>query len=227
VVTAADLLAILERRELELRQRFEAIHEKMTDTRNLLSRVDFNDTAEEAGDPGSNGAANSRDASSPTESAIDRSLARRRLRVAGALQNVAQSADETLGVADAFDEIHDQLTNNRVDNPDLKARLREQIALPLRRIGEIRMPELSAQVQLIEKKVEDAQTGPAARDQAVAEADRVLVAMQQVLERMLELETYNEVLGQLREIMNEQEDIRRKTQERQRNRLRGIFEDEK
>ncbi len=39
VVTPADLLALLERRELALRQRFEAIYEKLTDTRNLLTRV--------------------------------------------------------------------------------------------------------------------------------------------------------------------------------------------
>ena len=36
VVTVPQLLALLERRELELRQRFEAVFAKMTDTRNLL-----------------------------------------------------------------------------------------------------------------------------------------------------------------------------------------------
>ena len=232
VVTASDLLAILERRELEMRQRFEAIYEKMTDTRNLLSRVDFNNSAGDAGEP----ADSSRPAEEiaaggnsvpPAEAVADQALARRRLRVAGAIQNISQSADETLGVAEAFDEIHDQLTNNRIDNPDLKTRLREQIALPLRQIGEIRMPELTAQVQLIEEKIEDVVTGPTALNAAVAQADRVLIEMQQVLERMLELETYNEVLGQLREIMKEQEELRRRTQERQRDRLRGIFDDEK
>ena len=50
VVTAADLLALLERRELALRQRFEAIYEKLTDTRNLLNRVETNDTNAESVD---------------------------------------------------------------------------------------------------------------------------------------------------------------------------------
>jgi hypothetical protein len=227
VVTAADLLALLERRELELRQRFEAIFEKMTDTRNLLSRVEFSDSAEESGaTPGIDADALPVAGDAPTsdESALERARARPRLRVAGALQNIAQSADETLGVAEAFDEIHDQLTNNRIENRDVKTRLREYIALPLRQIAEKRMPELTAQVQLTEEKIDDNVAGPAALDLAVASADRVLVEMQQVLERMLELETYNEVLGQLRDILNDQEDLRRKTQERQRERLRGIFD---
>ena len=55
VVTVPQLLALLERRELELRQRFEAVHAKMTDTRNLLSRIDFAETAEST-DASSDGA---------------------------------------------------------------------------------------------------------------------------------------------------------------------------
>ena len=45
MVTVPQLLALLERRELELRQRFEAVYAKMTDTRNLLGRVDFAEPA--------------------------------------------------------------------------------------------------------------------------------------------------------------------------------------
>lgn len=243
VVTMAELLALLERRELELRQRYEAIYEKVTDTRNLLSRIDFNNAASGDGGASQNGVDGKQDpapqvatdqdgslgetAPQGADSEAQRALARRRLRVAGALQNITQSADEILGVAEAFDEIHEQLTNNRIDNSDLKARLREQIAEPLRHIVEIRMPQLTAQVQLIEANVENAAAGPAAVEGAVALADAILVEMHQVLERMLELETYNEVVGQLRDIINDQEEINRRTKERQRERLRGIFEDDK
>jgi len=152
-------------------------------------------------------------------------LVRRRLRVAGALQNVTQSADEILGVAEAFDDIHNQLTNNRIDNPDLKNRIQGEIATPLRRVGEIRMPELAAQVQLIQTHIEDAQAGAADTAKAVAQADAILVDLRHVLERMLELETYNEVISQLRGIINDQEEINRRTKEQQRERLRGMFQE--
>ena len=127
-MTAADLLALLERRELALRQRFEAIYEKLTDTRNLLSRVESDDTnAEPAETPPADANAKkagaAEQAADTPAAAARRMLSRRRLRVAGSLQNVIQSADEIKGVAEAFDDLGEELTNNRIDNPDLKSRL--------------------------------------------------------------------------------------------------------
>jgi hypothetical protein len=50
--------------------------------------------------------------------------------------------------------------------------------------------------------------------------------MKQVLDRMLELETYNEVVGLLRGIISDQDEISRQTKEQQKERLRNLFEDE-
>jgi hypothetical protein len=218
VVSPADLLALLERRELSLRQRYEAIYEKMTDTRNLLARVDFDQG--EATEDGSE-AETETDADTP-----ERQLARRRLRVAGSLQNVIQSADEVGGVAEAFDDLGEELTNNRIDNPDLQSRLREQIALPLHRIAEERMPQLAAQVKLVETNVADAAKGPAELTRSLARADEVLVEMKQVLDRMLELETYNEVVTLLRDIISDQEDVSRQTKEQRKKQVQSLIEDE-
>jgi hypothetical protein len=221
VVTASELLAQLERRELALRQRYEAIYEKMTDTRNLLNRVEFAPGKGETAPPlpsQSNSAG-----ASPSRSAEDqRSLARRRLRVAGSLQNVVQSADEISGVGEAFDDLVDQLNNNRIDNPDLKSRLREQIAQPLHRIGEQRMPQLAARIKSVEKHVNDPAAAEPNLDKAIALADEILVEMRKVLDRMLELETYNEVVALLRDIIEDQDEISRRTKERQRERLESL-----
>lgn len=206
VVTAAQLLAILERRELELRQRFEAVYAKMTDTRNLLSRVDF------AADAG--------------ESDAERALGRRRLRVAGALQNVTQSTHEVLGLAEAFDDMYEQLINNRIDNVDLKTRLREQIGTPLRRLGERSMRELEGQLEVANERIADPESGPAALADSLRLADRVLVEMQQILDRMLELESYNEVVGLLRGIIEDQGKLNERTKEQQTERIKDLFEDE-
>jgi len=224
VVTASDLLALLERRELALRQRYEAIYEKMIDTRDLLGRVEFDETDDQA-DSASRAARN--DSNPPRQvglTAAERALARRRLRVAGSLQNVVQSAEETAGVAEGFDDLGEQLINNRVDNPDLQSRLREQIAQPLHRIADERMPQLAAQLKLVEQHVADPSTGGLELANAEALADEILVEMRQVLDRMLELETYNEVVALLRDIITDQGDIHRRTKERQKERLRDLFE---
>ncbi len=228
VVTVADLLALLERRELGLRQRFEAIYEKLTDTRNLLNRVESNDTAD-AAEPSAAGATakpEEREAakSEITAETAQRMLSRRRLRVAGSLQNVVQSADEVKGVAEAFDDLGAELTNNRIDNPDLKSRLGEQIAQPLHLIAEQRMPQLAAQLKLVEERLEDpAATAPELK-KAIAQADAILVSMRQVLNKMLELETYNEVVALLRGIITDQDEINRRTKERQKEKLKGLFD---
>ncbi len=214
VVTVAQLLALLERRELELRQRFEAAFAKMTDTRHLLSRVNF-DTTEEA-------PATDSDSDTPVDVA-ERAFTRRRLRVAGALQNVTQSAHEVLGLATGFDDIHNQLENNRVDNLELKSRVREQIAQPLRLLGEKSMPPLERQLQLVSDRIADPQTGTAALADATRLADAVLVEMQLILDRMLELESYNEVVALLRGIIEDQESIHERTKRQQAERLEELF----
>lgn len=223
VVTAADLLALLERRELALRQHYEAIFEKMTDTRNLLGRIEFES---EAVDSAADDDAEAETASESPVAAPNRDLARRRLRIAGSQQNVLQSADEVAGVAEAFDDLGLELTNNRIDNPDLKSRLREQIALPLHRIAGERLPALTAQLKLVEQNITDPAAGAAELVRTVALADEILIEMRAVLDRMLELETYNEVVSLLRDIIRDQDEINRQTKERQKERLRSLFEDE-
>ncbi|MCI0332583.1 MAG: AtpZ/AtpI family protein [Planctomycetes bacterium] len=223
VVTVPQLLALMERRELALRQRYEVIFEKMTDTRNLLNRVEFEPVGAAGSAAGDERASN--DTGEPPVSTPERALARRRLRVAGSLQNVVQSADEVAGVAEAFDDLGEQLTNNRIDNPDLKSRLREQIAQPLHRIGEQRMPQLAAQLKLVEEHIADPAAGATELARSIALADEILVEMRQVLDRMLELETYNEVVALLRNIITDQDEINRQTKERQKERLRNLFEE--
>ena len=218
VVTVAQLLALMERRELELRQRFESVVAKMTDTRNLLGRVDFNITETASAED------SSADATATPESPAERALARRRLRVVGALQNVTQSAHEVLGLAEAFDDIHDQLQNNRVDNPDLMTRVSEHIAQPLHQLGEHSISQLESQLQLVNERVADATAGPPALADSRRMADQVLVEMQQVLDHMLELESYNEVVGLLRDIIDDQKTLNDRTKQQQNDRLQDLLD---
>ncbi len=230
VVTPADLLALMERRELSLRQRFESIYEKLTDTRNLLSRVGSDEQTTSATEPNSGAAEKKSDSGDDTGSAsavtsTERTLSRTRLRVAGSLQNVVQSADEVTGVAESFDDMGQELTNNRIDNPDLKNRLGEQIAKPLHKIALQRMPQLAAQLKLVEGHIEDPAAMSPELKKAIAQSDEILVEMKQVLNRMLELENYNEVVALLRDIISDQEQINHRTKEQQKERLRSLFQD--
>jgi hypothetical protein len=232
IVTVAQLLALIERRELALRERYELIYQRVTDTRNLLARVELaepaegereNESAELSGN--SEATADEKGGQTQTPGVVPaRAVARRRLRVARAIQDIAQSGEEIVGVAEAFDDLHDQLTNNRIENPDLKSRLREQIAQPLHRIGELRMPQLRARIELVEKNILEPVAASSDLIKSLGLADEVLVEMRQVLDRMRELETYNELVAQLRGIISDQDEINRRTKETQKIRLQGLLD---
>ena len=121
---------MLEKRELGLRQRFEAIHEKMIGVRELLDRIDL------AARPPARTIAQipartTDEAAEEPERRRERDLAR----LGGARQSATQLAFETTGVAGGFDEIVAELINNRVDTEEFKERLEQGISEPLKEIG--------------------------------------------------------------------------------------------
>ncbi len=216
VVTPSALRAILEKRELGLRQRFEAIYEKMLAIRDLLDRIGAHKTPLPTVDESEG---------ETSEEEIARNRQRNRLRVASLLQNVTQSAYETLGVADGFENIVAELMNNRVDTEELKKRLQQEIAEPLEEIGRDKMPELERRLQSVQTAMSESALARPAMLAARQQGDEVLEAMKGVLDRMLELESYNELVELLRGIAAEQLQLNEETKRQQRARLRGLLDE--
>lgn len=211
VVTDSELRALLEKRELGLRQRFEAIYEKMASTRELLGRIEL-EPKSETGEP-----------LAAEEIAALRE--RDKLRVSGILQNTTQLSFETFGIAEGFDDIVAELVNNRIDTEELTERLSRGIAEPLKAVAGDLMPELEKRVQRLPEALDDPTGRAAVFSEAVIQADLVLEAMQQVLNRMLELESYNELVELLREIVEDQKKLNNETEIRRREKLRSLLDD--
>jgi hypothetical protein len=210
VVTPEQLHAMLEGREMMLRQRFEIIYNELIDTRDLMARITFEPTGEEAAvSPGT----------PLTQEERDAEATRRKLRVVRAEQNVERGAFETTGVADSFDEIREEMINNRIDNEQVLRRLKDEIADPLRLIGGVSLQALEARLVQLREIVNDDELGPTAVKETITQTDEVLLEMKQVLDRMLELESYNEVVELLRAILDEQRRLNEQTQERRIERL--------
>jgi len=217
VVTPEQLHTMLQARELMLRQRFERIIQEVTETGDSLRRMQFGASAPDDTD---DEASEEQEALSP-----QRVLARRTLRVQRATQNGRKNAHETLGVAEAFLGIRDELINNRIDTAELCARLQRGIAEPLERIGDAMFPELERRLDRLEATLADDRAGARDRDLAVAQVDAVLDAMQAVLDRMLEMEDFNKAVELLREIIHAQERLGDRTRTRHKERLRELLED--
>lgn len=208
IVTESELRALLEKRELTLRQQFEVIYEKMVGTRELLDRIELTPPADEPAD--GKARRQQRDAS----------------RIGGCQQNATQLSFETLGVAEGFEDIVAELKNNRVDTEELTTRLEQGISEPLRQIGGELLPAFEAQLQDLHESFATAEDLPVHLGKAKGEGDEVVQAMKQVLDRMLELESYNELVELLRGIVAEQKQLRDQTLEQRRAKLRSILDDE-
>jgi hypothetical protein len=131
----------------------------------------------------------------------------------------ARAAGETAEIAGEFRGIHRELVNNALATPDVEARLLGQIAEPLTAIV---TEELATAISRCRKAGEvDAVGG---RQAMAAALDAAVAKLRAVLDRMLELESMNEVIERLRGVIRVQEQIRDDTLERQRRRGREALE---
>jgi hypothetical protein len=251
VVTPEQLRSMLEARELQLRRRFETLLEELTETRDTLARIELSaptavepapdKPAEPAaaeskpatekpitakpGDEPEDAAAADKPAVKAKERTPEQALAVRRVQAERVLQNTERSAHETLGVATAFDDIRAELINNRVDTEELKTRLKDGISDPLRRIGLEMFPELEKRLKKLQTLLGDPASGTTAQGESLRQADAILVEMRQVLDKMLELETFNEVLDLLRGIISSQDKVNTLTKEKQKQKVRNLLEE--
>jgi len=245
VVTPDQLRAMLESRELVLRQRFEAIIQEVTETRDLLLRIDFGTPSapeksgektvessgtgvppvagEEKGKKTDDGA---EPGDQPVQSSPEQQSAARTLRVQRALSNSSKNAHETQSVADGFDDIRLQLMNNRIDTEELIRRLEEGIAKPLHGVAQEMFPRLQTHLERLQESLGDEKLGPGRRDLARGQADAILLEMRKVLDRMIALEDFNEAVDLLRTIIKLQEQLDEQTKQRHKEKIRELLEDQ-
>ena len=131
------------------------------------------------------------------------------------LANSERGASEIASLAVAFDDIREEMVNNRVETPELEYRLKDQIADPLRHIAETSFPELDRRLKKLQAVLADPKLSQTRHAEAVQQVDAILVEMRLVMNKMLELESFNEIVEHLREIIKAQRDLDIKTQHRQ------------
>jgi hypothetical protein len=221
VVTPEELLAQLEVREIGLRRRFELIIDEMTQMRDSLLRIKASLS------PGAASGTEPEDLrrdeeleSGPLTPAqkAQRAAELRQLRVQRAGQQSQKSVAEVQGVAAGFLAIREELINNRVDTEDRKNRLKEQIADPLNKTCAEQFPRLDERLAALEVKLRQTGSGSdtdagADADQAVDQANVVLGELEAVLSKMQDLETYNELLDIVRELLKDQGRLLEQTQQ--------------
>lgn len=222
VVAPEKLRAMLESREIVLRQRFETIVEDVEGIRETLSTLTFDDEPDqpenrpvEAAEPGE----------SERPDTAERRRGVRLLRIQRARQNGQKDGQEIAGVADAFSDIRKELVNNRIYTEELRIRIEQDIVEPLTRLVLDDLVQLDEELARLETTHDDRRRSPGLRDAAIVRTDAILKTMRAVLARMVELEDFNEAVQLLRSIIEEQEQIRDAVRERRKAKLRQLLED--
>lgn len=222
VVTPEDLLASLERRELALRTRLE---QTISETQALRDALDLlrREGWQAAGGSRTSGVAvrllqNDENAANAAD-AVDRSDQLLRLRIQQAALQANKTSQELSGIAANVDDILLEMINNRVDSVDRSERIAQGVRDPLMRIVDDPLDQLQNEIDGLLTFVDDPSRGPAATAGAVQTAEEVLLQLAAVLESMLDLESYNEILDLVRGLIDNQEELIEATEEEQTRKL--------
>ncbi|MCS7304925.1 MAG: hypothetical protein NZ602_07440 [Thermoguttaceae bacterium] len=138
---------------------------------------------------------------------------------------IIKDRNDLLDLAEAFEQILEEMINNRIDSERMRRRLKEGIADPLRQVADELMPRVEQHLYNLQKNLDQPEEGPRYRFLAVQQLDAILVQLQEILRQMIELETFNEVLATLRTIIEQQEKLHQETQQYHKERLRKLLQE--
>ncbi len=137
---------------------------------------------------------------------------------AGRLGEAASRAVGEVGeIATAFRGIRNEFAANGLLTAELESRLVGQVAEPLAAVTASGLGGLADACR-------SAGAGETDRPALAARADAAMTALKAILARLLELESFNEVVEKLRSLIRTQEQIRADTLEQQRKRAREALE---
>jgi hypothetical protein len=189
VVTDAAMRRLLEAREIMLGKQFKTLIDKVTRDRDSLVAI---------------GAKEEKSAQKPADDG-ETTIPRDQIVADQARSHTKENRAETLAVADGFAKVVEEIINNRIESSETwHTQLSEEVATPLRNIGENLFPQYEAkltELQLAVARKNDPAGLEAARAAASKSADEIIVAMNVVLKKMRELESFKEAVDLLRSII--------------------------
>lgn len=224
IVSNDELLALIASREINLRHRFEQI---LSELQNARKDVQLHRTRHEEviklrkGDDGGLTAEERRKRLATAEEQVNTAAAR-------VLSIVAKNANETVSVEQAFRDIREELENNAV--PDVRRlldRLDNGIISPLHSVNTIDYNNTEGALKLLKQALDrQATEGTAGQpvslgrfDEASDQLGITIEHMQAVLAQMMKLESFNEVVQMLREIIKQQEELEAKVKDERKKKL--------
>jgi len=147
----------------------------------------------------------------------------RRLRVQQSGLQASKTSEELSGIAASLDDLLEEMVNNRVDSVDRRERIGGGVRDPLNEIVSEPLARLQGQIQELEKMVANPPQAAKKTAEAVQTAEDVLLRLTAVLDKMLDLESYNEILDMFRDLIGDEEELLDDTKAEQKRRVLDLF----
>ena len=217
IVTPQRMRTILEATELNLRRHFETVFDEVKTTRDLFNSISIQKDEQKKE---SDGEGDSAAASTPAVP-----VAVRLLHADRAVQNARKNMQEFLAEAESFEDLVDQMVNNHIDTPEWKSRLHDGIAVPLTKIANESFTELEKRLIKFRTAMEsdDWSALPGLKTAAATQFESVVVQLDAVLAKMLQMEDFNEAIEELRSIIKKQEKMESDMKAKQKESLEDLL----
>ncbi|MBA2114839.1 hypothetical protein [Bremerella alba] len=216
VVTADKLLSLLEGRELDLRRRFEQIRDETMRLREEFARIQIDAKRFALG--AEQFAASESPPQEGQEPANPQELFRKaldlqRLRIQRAMQASKKADGELVGIRVGFEEIRVELTSNRMDTTARKERLEKMIIEPIAQLSDPMHAQLQSTTQQLEALYDQPEPFMPVVEVALEQTDAIILEMERILEKMFDLENFNELMEKMRLLIDAQTDLREETED--------------
>lgn len=215
IVTPQRMRSILEATELNLRRHFETVFDEVKTTRDLFNSISVQKEEQKSAEGEGENAA-----STPAVP-----VAVRLLHADRAVQNARKNMQEFLAEAESFEDLVNQMVNNHIDTPEWKSRLHDGIAVPLTKIANESFTELEKRLIKFRTAMEsdDWSVLSGLKTAAATQFESVVVQLDAVLAKMLQMEDFNEAIESLRNIIKNQEKIESDMKTKQKESLEDLL----
>lgn len=212
-----------------MRGRLEQIIGELSQMRDLMLNIkksnssvskDSNDEAAQSNEPDKEKPAETPDGEQSTSAEPMDEARTARLQMLRAQQVAAQlmkSEGELRGVEKELHQINRELINNRIDSADRRTRLEDKVRTPMLIVLDQKWPLLSKEVLLIEKTLTrrelPSSDEPIKMDDSIEKTNEIIVLLNTILNDMIDIQDFNEMIDMVRGILDDQSKLYDKTKQ--------------
>ena len=234
VVTPDQLLIMLERRELAMRARLEQIINELSQMRDLLVNMqraseDSLSIPNTSTDTAAEGLTDV-DASERTEAEENTPARRARMQMLRSQQAESQmtkSEGELRGVEREINQINQELINNRIDSIDRRTRLEDKIRKPLLVVLDQTWGPMASDIRAVEKSYSRSAKSESNVSEllpsSIGKSNQIIVALTAILNDMIDIQDFNEVIDMVRGMIDDQSKVLEKTKQEQKKQLLDLL----